>query len=83
MFPITDQSQTEMTSVDQGNDNHQDHTDDCSPFCQCHCCHIHVVQLQNPSIENALPQELERKTFFHRDRFPDDIAHSLFQPPRV
>ncbi|MGI0107017.1 DUF6660 family protein [Salinimicrobium sp. WS361] len=66
---------------DQQGDQHGT-SDDCPPFCQCHCCHVHVVRFETSSFE-----VFEQKTPFLTPLFGEsagkEIAFSHFQPPRI
>ncbi|WP_051199745.1 DUF6660 family protein [Christiangramia echinicola] len=56
--------------------------DDCSPFCQCHCCHVHITNFENSDTEMIcleISTELPEKIYYLGDDFPQ----SFFQPPRV
>lgn len=58
------------------------HADDCSPFCQCHCCHVHITGFENVPPE-ILVLEISTKTPDKKYELGDEIPHSFFQPPRV
>ncbi|MDT0687419.1 DUF6660 family protein [Autumnicola psychrophila] len=54
----------------------------CPPFCHCHCCHVHVVNLQSTEfvivdfqISTLISTKLEASE--------KDFSSSLLQPPRV
>ncbi len=61
--------------------DHSDY-DLCSPFCQCHCCHIHATSfyLDDSSQES---HEISTKIYLHFDDLGKDISNSILQPPRV
>ena len=67
-----------------GMDGNHDHgaTDLCSPFCNCHCCHIHTIESNIISFEPLILMNFKEK-FAHFDSFGNDISHSLFQPPKA
>ncbi len=54
----------------------------CSPFCNCHCCHIHTIESNILSFEPLVLMNFE-ETFVHFDSLGKDISHSLLQPPRA
>jgi len=61
-----------------------DHTDLdlCSPFCQCHCCHIHATYLSK--VDCAIASiDISTKLFFHFNGLEKDFTTSILQPPRV
>ncbi|MEZ4809065.1 MAG: DUF6660 family protein [Allomuricauda sp.] len=62
-----------------------DHGDDCelcSPFCQCHCCHVHTIHFGIAKFE-LLRATIPQDNFAHFDSIGKDITFSLFQPPQV
>jgi len=77
---VKDDSQ--ITSVYDFDGDHDQDCELCSPFCQCHCCHVHTVDFGIADFEPlqpAIPQE----DFAHVDNLGKDFLHSLFQPPQV
>jgi len=55
--------------------------DDCSPFCQCHCCHVHITNFNvipfvviEPLISTLIIQKGEISG--------QEISKFHFQPPR-
>ncbi len=54
----------------------------CSPFCHCHCCHVHTIDFGITSFEPYQPQ-ISQEYFDHFVGFEDDFYHSLLQPPQV
>lgn len=77
MIPVTPDDQITQVNADA---NH-DHQDDCSPFCQCHCCHVHVVEI-NPNPLAATP-EINKSLFFHLNDAGWELPKSFLQPPRA
>tara|TARA_R110002073_G_scaffold80283_1_gene193579 strand:- start:576 stop:887 length:312 start_codon:yes stop_codon:yes gene_type:complete len=54
----------------------------CSPFCQCHCCHIHATYLSK--VDCAIASiDISTKLFFHFNGLEKDFTTSILQPPRV
>lgn len=54
----------------------------CSPFCQCHCCHIHATYFN--TAENCIvSNDISTEIFSHFDSLGEDIHNSILQPPRV
>ncbi|MDR5590488.1 DUF6660 family protein [Christiangramia sp. SM2212] len=80
----------DVTTLEDATEFHQvDNTqssgaaaDDCSPFCQCHCCHIHITTIESEEADFLVP-EISTKISSFRYDIGDDIPHSLFQPPRI
>src|SRR5690606_30090548 len=56
--------------------------DQCSPFCQCHCCHVHVVHFNSDPNQIIIPQTSSLQSP-HFDRHTLDITLSILQPPKV
>lgn len=72
-----------ILEFDQDQHGEQNGTaDDCPPFCQCHCCHVHVVQLNTNTFEVFEPKNLFLTPLFGESA-GKDIAKFHFQPPRV
>jgi Family of unknown function (DUF6660) len=67
-----------ITDVDQSHN----FLDLCSPFCQCHCCHIHATHFNLEELTVA-SQKISTDIFLHFDGLGKDISHSILQPPRV
>ena len=54
----------------------------CTPFCQCHCCHVNTIDVSIVAFELVQTPFL-RESFVHFDSIGKDIFHSLLQPPRA
>jgi len=54
----------------------------CSPFCQCHCCHIHATYF-NMEETTVASKKISTDIFMHFDGLGKDILNSILQPPRV
>ena len=66
-----------------GDINHAHNVIDlCSPFCQCHCCHIHATQFNLEEFTVA-SHKISTELFLHFDSLGKDISNSILQPPRV
>lgn len=74
-------SQVEFTiDVDMGS-SHNDVTDFCSPFCMCHCCHVHTIDFGIPDFEPIVVDvSLEPCIYF--DNVGKELTRSLLQPPQ-
>ena len=70
-----------VTVIDIDGDHDQD-CELCSPFCQCHCCHVHTISFSLPSFKPYQP-EVPKESFNHLDSLESNFYHSLFQPPQV
>ncbi|WP_378188412.1 DUF6660 family protein [Aquimarina sp. W85] len=71
----------EITSECAGDHTH-DSPELCSPFCQCHCCHIHTITFNNVGFAPII-SDITSNIFLHCDSIGKDILHTLLQPPRV
>jgi hypothetical protein len=76
---INDEVKTEITK--QVDDGHVD-LDLCSPFCQCHCCHIHATYFSIADL-NVTILDIPTELFFHFYGLEKDFNNSILQPPRV
>ncbi|AVR44609.1 hypothetical protein C7S20_04640 [Christiangramia fulva] len=56
--------------------------DDCSPLCQCHCCHVHITSFEGNDLELAA-FEISTSIPNHYYNLGDDLPKFFFQPPRV
>lgn len=70
-----------VTVIDIDTDHDQD-CGLCSPFCQCHCCHVHTIDFGLVTFEPLQP-EIPHEFFAHFDDLGKDIPHSILQPPRA
>ncbi|WP_345740596.1 DUF6660 family protein [Maribacter luteus] len=73
---------TQEVSVIDFNGEHDQECELCSPFCQCHCCHVHTIDFGLAAFEPLQPS-ITQENFAHFDSLGKDISHSLLQPPRV
>ncbi|MHA7944451.1 DUF6660 family protein [Formosa sp. 3Alg 14/1] len=78
---IDDDITTEITQQSDANHDHNA-TDECSPFCQCHCCHIHATEFTPLQVTFTVP-DISTKIFLHFDSLGQDFNQTLLQPPRV
>jgi len=84
-IPCEDEVLQENESIDQFADQSTDHNninDACTPFCQCHCCHVHVLNFESPVLEFKTREISTLITDIKQDA-GTEIPHSHFQPPRV
>nr|WP_233195734.1 DUF6660 family protein [Aquimarina sp. MAR_2010_214] len=79
---ITDDSQIETFADSCENHDHDVENDLCSPFCQCHCCHVHVIDLNIDTCELLL-SGISTEMFAHFDSVGKDISNTPLQPPQV
>ncbi|MCO5231446.1 MAG: hypothetical protein M9958_09855 [Chitinophagales bacterium] len=66
-------------------DSHQ-HTDICSPFCACNCCHLPMVNY-NGSVSilpnNKISLDLEEEFSSHYPFFVSLYYQNIWQPPKI
>ncbi|KJD33785.1 hypothetical protein PK35_03255 [Tamlana nanhaiensis] len=72
---------TEISQKHDSDHNHQDN-DLCSPFCQCHCCHIHVTQCQATEY-NLVKPIISTQVGHHFEGLVKNFNASILQPPRA
>src|ERR1043166_3766486 len=61
---------------------HQDKPDDCSPFCQCACCHVFVViTVFHPLL--PVPSFSQNQFPAFTAHIPSHYAADFWQPPRL
>ncbi|GAA4275506.1 DUF6660 family protein [Aquimarina mytili] len=57
-------------------------SDHCSPFCQCHCCHVHVINFDIVQFETQLAY-IPTKIFSPNEGISEDIVDPILQPPQL
>ncbi len=68
--------------ISQISDNSDCDLELCSPFCQCHCCHVHATNF-NFADFNLASRYVSGQDFFHFKGLEKDFSNSILQPPRV
>lgn len=68
----------------QGVDDDHGHgnLDLCSPFCICHCCHMHATNF-SPADIDLVSNTITTKVFLHFDSLGENIPNAILQPPRA
>jgi len=76
---LVSEQQYEIT---QGSDNGDCESELCSPFCQCHCCHVHATdfKIADSNLNDPNPTS---KIFSHFIESEKDFFNSILQPPQV
>jgi len=64
------------------NEQDKNEADECPPFCECHCCHVHVVDF-NPNILPILEPAISTLIIQKGENSGQEIPDFHFQPPRV
>lgn len=77
-----DSSGVATVTVDTSAHDHSVVGDLCSPFCQCHCCHVHTIDLGIASFKPLQPV-IFKENFAHIDSHSKDFNPTFLQPPRV
>ncbi|WP_338150215.1 DUF6660 family protein [Eudoraea chungangensis] len=73
---------TQITSVSDFDGDHDQDCELCSPFCNCHCCHVHTISFGLTTFEPLQPL-IPQDNFNHFDSIGKDISLSPLQPPQV
>jgi len=55
--------------------------DNCSPFCQCQCCHIHTTTY-NETDYTIAPIKISTEIILHFDSLGYDFHNPIFEPPK-
>ncbi|WP_349351058.1 MULTISPECIES: DUF6660 family protein [unclassified Flagellimonas] len=72
----------QVVSVMDYDGNHDQDCELCSPFCQCHCCHVHTIDFDIAEFQ-PLQSVISQENFAYFDSLGKDFALSLYQPPQV
>jgi len=70
-----------VATVDFDGDHDQD-CELCSPFCQCHCCHVHTIDFGITQFE-PFQSTILQDNFNHFDSLGKDISLALLEPPQI
>jgi len=69
--PTEEQVLLEVAEQIDGDQQQHDHMDLCSPFCHCHCCHVHAIKIAPTKLITPDPNLAKQ------------IPFRVFQPPRL
>jgi hypothetical protein len=75
-------SNSQFQQLKQEVDHSPINFDDCSPFCQCHCCHVHVTIFNGTSYE-AIEPVISTLIIQKGEISGLEIPNFHFQPPRI
>ncbi|TPN81231.1 hypothetical protein FHK87_24925 [Aquimarina algicola] len=53
----------------------------CSPFCNCHCCHIHATYFEMKSHHFVIREANTLSISYHENTI-EDLVYGILQPPR-
>lgn len=62
--------------------SHSKTLDTCTPFCTCHCCHVHNIDFGSAVFRPVTPQVFKNE-FIHISSLGEEPVRSLLDPPRV
>lgn len=68
-----------LHSDSQHSDEGLPHADDCSPFCSCHCCHVHAGISVHSAVFGYLAPVGESP--FGESQIPNHYHPGIFRPP--
>lgn len=81
-YSVSDnESKTEISQLLDTDTEHQD-LDFCSPFCNCHCCHIHATHFRIAEF-TVDETEIPTNIFFYYYGIEKNFNNSILQPPQV
>lgn len=70
------------TEISQGFNHDNQDSDLCTPFCNCQCCHINVMQLKLVNVKFNT-SFISTQDFFYLNGIEKDFTPSILQPPKV
>ncbi|WP_155839648.1 DUF6660 family protein [Aquimarina latercula] len=74
--------ETGNVSIESFDANHDHACEFCSPFCNCHCCHTHVINEQHFWYEIDYVV-ISKKVSSREQGFLQDVSFRFFQPPKI
>jgi hypothetical protein len=77
-----DVAQMEASGDLQDHENH-DHEDQCSPFCPCNCCSVHVITYEFQIIDFQFITEIKTKISSYINPLYDGYNGSILEPPQL
>lgn len=80
----TECSNNSDTSIVAGaqHSDHSNHPENCTPFCSCACCGIHITQLSE-AIFIAAPHQLITQHSLYKPAYIPATYYNIWQPPRL
>lgn len=70
-------------NIDTDHHDDHDHEDECSPFCQCNCCSIHVISSTSDIIEYHVILDIKSPIPFYINPIYDGFNGTILQPPQL
>lgn len=78
---LNNEVKTEISQTIDAEYQQQD-SDLCSPFCQCHCCHVHTTQFK--IVEFTITSTtISTEVYYHFKGLVKDFNAIILQPPQV
>jgi len=65
-----------------GEDHQHQGSDLCSPFCNCHCCHIHATHFKIVDFTVAT-RDISTEVFYYFNGLEKDFNPTILQPPQI
>ena len=78
---VDNEVNTEISQAIGDDHQHQD-SDLCSPFCNCHCCHIHATHFKIVDFTINFT-DISTEVFYHFNGLVKDFNPTILQPPQV
>ncbi|MCO5247510.1 MAG: hypothetical protein M9887_00960 [Chitinophagales bacterium] len=69
--------------TDQANHDHHEHTDACSPFCACACCHVNSIEPPHTDFVVQIPEITDKNVHTYYQFFIQDYDLNIWQPPKI
>jgi len=69
------------TAISETLPHHENHEENCTPFCVCACCAVPIVQPNYFVVTPRLKPFCVSNIIFDEDFFSSNI-HNIWQPPR-
>ena len=67
----------------QTNSSHHEHTDMCSPFCACACCHVSSLEPPQSSYSAEVGVNEDKDIPSLENFFIQDCDINIWQPPKI
>jgi hypothetical protein len=81
---INNSSQLQLTQT-QNHNQHEDHTDHCSPFCMCSCCGstLQCISISVIKIKNPFEVHISKEGIKYSLNAISNFYGSIWQPPKL
>tara|TARA_R110002049_G_scaffold239599_1_gene412938 strand:+ start:6748 stop:7059 length:312 start_codon:yes stop_codon:yes gene_type:complete len=78
---LDNEVKTEVSQA-MNNDHRHNSSELCSPFCNCHCCHIHATYFKIVDF-TVSTTDISTEVFYHFNGIEKDFKPTILQSPRV